>query len=209
MLSRTKAFTLVELLVVIGIIALLAGILFPAVMQARKEALKAPCASNLRQLGQALRMYISDYDEQHVLPTQIDPIVSGYIKSAAILRCPADSTRRGFARSFAPNLAESASVYPRSYFYVGSLNDLQEEFGDDSRSIAFFACLLHGNETGKPLHAFTDNGQEDLSEWITPHEGTRLRVMRDTHIVTDQYHFRHTGNHTGWSILELLSDPNP
>lgn len=61
--NRNHAFTLVELLVVIGVIAIVAAILFPVFSTAREAARKTTCLSNLKQMGHAWLMYTQDYDE--------------------------------------------------------------------------------------------------------------------------------------------------
>lgn len=93
--AGNAAFTLVDLLVVIAIIAILAAILFPVFARARENARRSSCQSNLKQIGLGIHQYIQDYDE--TLPdsdtygigswrVQVQP----YFKSIQILDCPSN-----------------------------------------------------------------------------------------------------------------------
>jgi len=59
---KQRAFTLIELLVVVAIVSILSAILFPVFSQAREAAKKSSCASEMKQIGLAAAMYMTDND---------------------------------------------------------------------------------------------------------------------------------------------------
>lgn len=95
-----RGFTLLELLVVIGIIALLAAILFPVFARARENARRASCQSNLKQLMLGVVQYTQDFDERFPLSVagvgisrvQWPDLVMPYVKSTQIFFCPSHKT---------------------------------------------------------------------------------------------------------------------
>ena len=98
---KKRGFTLIELLVVVAIIAILAAILFPVFARAREQARRASCASNLKQVGLAMKMYIQDYDEQ--FPSNELPDIgelgwaeqiSTYQRNTQVLQCPSESQQQ-------------------------------------------------------------------------------------------------------------------
>jgi prepilin-type processing-associated H-X9-DG protein/prepilin-type N-terminal cleavage/methylation domain-containing protein len=138
---RRRAFTLVELLVVLGIIVILIGILLPTISGARKQAQRTACLSNMRQLGNSLTMFTIEHGGY--LPKAWfndgpvfgdangkrwgfrdpmwgwDYVLQKHIKNKEVFRCPSDPTDvvRGEWNDGYANLPDSpkADNIPASY----------------------------------------------------------------------------------------------
>ena len=107
---KTNAFTLVELLVVIAIIALLMGILMPALAGARRVAGKVVCKANLHNCALGFRMYLDDNDNKmpfaEYLPTtplepavplgRIADVLAKYLPDPKVFKCPGDKEAKRF-----------------------------------------------------------------------------------------------------------------
>lgn len=96
---RGSAFTLIELLVVIAIIGILVAIFIPSLGKARHEAKRTGCASNLRQIGIAVKTYLSDNKNEFPPVMRIPDwdkfgLIADYYRPHAgnnydVFRCPA------------------------------------------------------------------------------------------------------------------------
>jgi len=137
---KRPAFSLVEMLVVLAIIAVLSAILLPVFWTVRGRARQESCSSNLHQIGTAVQMYVQDYDGR--FPRAVDPSdklwpstwasvptfqseiprlpylqdrLQPYAKSANLFACPADT---GFDLTDFTGL--SLQAFPTSYEKFGT-----------------------------------------------------------------------------------------
>lgn len=155
MYNKTKnGFTLVEVLVVIAIVAALAGLLLPVLAASRAKGREARCVSQLRQVGMAFRMYRDDHEGTR--PPLLARLYPTYVSSADILVCPDDRwtdsggwSWTGWAKYVTPTPPQPK--VPVSYGYLFHWIIGQPDLDWDSvESMAGKAghtvCVLHGRE---------------------------------------------------------------
>jgi len=139
-----KGFTLVELLVVIGIIPLLISILMPALTKARQQANQVKCLANMRSMGQGLTMYINQWkyypghctwlrNEPHAIwPARINL----FIGNKELFHCPSQDSSYAWHSAPDASLGEVvATAAENGYGY--NVGDVLLRTGSSPRSLRF------------------------------------------------------------------------
>jgi prepilin-type N-terminal cleavage/methylation domain-containing protein len=131
--SKPRAFTLLELLVVLATVALIAAMLFPVLGAARSAAKKAACLSHFRVVAQATTLYLNDYDDSF-MPVNYQPgqtpnsrldrtwvqMLLPYTPSFRVFECPADDANRPRSEAMFDQDLVPGDLY--SQYYTASMH---------------------------------------------------------------------------------------
>ncbi len=180
MRRRSLAFTLVEFMVVIAIIAIVAAILFPVYARARGKGYQASCMIHLRQLAVAWRSYRMDSGD--AAPGRIIDVQGTYVAMPSVFQCSGDPDEWGcwgkWRRAEAARQGErlpDVVPYPISYVYdvawanVATQPALDQRLEDDP-DLGVLACPCHGK-------------RQRRTEEFTAYSGLVLRARPDTSVI--------------------------
>jgi len=175
---KRSGLTVIEILVVFGLIALLIGVLLPSLCRSRESSNRVKCASNMKQIGLAAIIWAQGHGGK--FPDDLDSLVDGADLAPAVFNCPtsADSPAEGATKELL--LEDFHKPGHLSYVYVG------KGLTTDSPADAVVMYELPKNHNGGDMSVTSEFKDKPMSdgmnvlfadghvEWISPQDAEAL-----------------------------------
>lgn len=208
--ERLRGFTIVELLVAIGILALLAAFLLPTLSKARESAYRSTCVSNLRQLGLVLALYANENRDQ-LPPIDDRPsrlmfdgnrVFPEYLSDVTVLGCPSDP-------GFDPNESFRLARVEPGGWHDGLAIGTPHPDCIDTTSYGYTGWLATDLEQqaalGTVLKTFLFDAPLEWSNGALGPFGRPVNAWRDTNLNVASFGFTGSGNAGGDLVYRLQS----
>ncbi|MHB0946595.1 MAG: prepilin-type N-terminal cleavage/methylation domain-containing protein [Sedimentisphaerales bacterium] len=193
MRKKRNAFTLVELLVVISIIAVLLAILMPSLKKAREQAKKVVCSGNMRQMGVALQCYMQENDCH--LPVghscNVDDsnqywlkVLCKYLRQDLLFQCSAD-TAKDFVDWNRPLAEQTGRRW--SSFAINGLLEPQQGYDSLKKIKKPQYCVYVCEKPSTPNWASVDHIHPD--KWLGNISLAKANVAYNRHLGKSNYLF--------------------
>ncbi|MDX2064284.1 MAG: type II secretion system protein [Fimbriimonadaceae bacterium] len=178
-----RAFSFIELLVTIAIVAILVALTFPAFNEVRRESYRGVATSVLRQAGMAVKLYQSDHDDEYPRSKLDGLVTGGYLTGRDFLLLPGDPHPDGFGNHI------SNCEGPKQTSFTQVRTSIEHLFGFDGAGKRFLDHMVRPHDPNPGILIARIYGDRDTQSACSSLEftGKLLRLREDGSVERGYY----------------------